>query len=197
MAFDQHILVVMSADIKETTHSKFHALLRDQIRNEFNASHQYIATAVYFANVDLPQLAKHFYAQAVEERNHAMMIVQYFLDRDITVELNGVDGAKTVFTDAREPIALALAQEETVTDQVVNLASTAREEGDYIGEQFMQWFIKEQIEEVAKMRTLLNVADRAGHNLFDLELFVAREMNTDVSVADTGAPQAAGGSIQG
>ena len=87
-ASDQHNLVHMSSDIKETAHSKFHALLRDQIRNEFNASHQYIATAVYFANVDLPQLAKHFYAQAVEERNHAMMIVQYFLDRDITVELN-------------------------------------------------------------------------------------------------------------
>ncbi|MBJ7352302.1 MAG: ferritin, partial [Rhodococcus sp.] len=57
----------MSADIKETNHTKFHALLRDQIRNEFNASQQYIATAVYFANVDLPQLAKHFYAQSVEE----------------------------------------------------------------------------------------------------------------------------------
>ncbi len=193
-ASDQHNLVHMSSDIKETAHSKFHALLRDQIRNEFNASHQYIAPAVYFANVDLPQLAKHFYAQAVEERNHAMMIVQYFLDRDITVELNGVDGAKTVFTDAREPIALALAQEETVTEQVVNLASTAREEGDYVGEQFMQWFIKEQVEEVAKMRTLLNVADRAGHNLFDLEEFVAREMN-DVAVVGTGAPQAAGGSV--
>ena len=184
----------MSADIKETNHTKFHALLRDQIRNEFNASQQYIATAVYFANVDLPQLAKHFYAQSVEERNHAMMIVQYFLDRDITVELTGVDGAKTVFTDAREPIALALAQEETVTEQVVNLASTAREEGDYVGEQFMQWFIKEQVEEVAKMRTLLNVADRAGHNLFDLEQFVAREMNTSV-VADAGAPTVAGGSL--
>ena len=100
----------MSSDIKETSHTKFHALLRDQIRNEFNASQQYIATAVYFANVDLPQLAKHFYAQSVEERNHAMMIVQYFLDRDITVELTGVDASKSVFTDPREAIALALAQ---------------------------------------------------------------------------------------
>lgn len=191
---DQHNLFVMSADIKETTNSKFHALLRDQIRNEFNASHQYIATAVYFDNSDLPQLAKHFYAQAVEERNHAMMIVQYFLDRDVTVELTGVDAAKSVFTDAREPIALALAQEETVTEQIINLASTAREEGDYLGEQFMQWFLKEQVEEVASMKTLLNIADRAGHNLFDLEEFVAREFS-GAAAADAGAPHAAGGSI--
>lgn len=191
---DQPILYDMSADIKDTTHSKFHALLRDQIRNEFNASHQYIATAIYFDNADLPQLAKHFYAQAVEERNHAMMIVQYFLDRDITVELTGVDPSKSVFTDAREPIALALAQEETVTEQIIQLASTAREEGDYVGEQFMQWFLKEQVEEVASMTTLLNIADRAGHNLFDLEDFVAREMSSPAG-PDTSAPRSAGGSL--
>ncbi len=194
MPSDQAILYDMSADIKDTTHSKFHALLRDQIRNEFNASHQYIATAVYFDNADLPQLAKHFYAQAVEERNHAMMIVQYFLDRDITVELTGVDPSKSVFTDAREPIALALAQEETVTEQIIQLASTAREEGDYVGEQFMQWFLKEQVEEVASMTTLLNIADRAGHNLFDLEEFVAREMSSPAA-PDTSAPRPAGGSL--
>ncbi|MDV6274597.1 ferritin [Rhodococcus erythropolis] len=177
----------------ETHMTKFHALLRDQIRNEFNASHQYIATAVYFDNADLPQLAKHFYKQAVEERNHAMMIVQYFLDRDINVELTGVDAAKADFKDAREPIALALTQEKTVTEQIVQLASTAREEGDYLGEQFMQWFLKEQVEEVASMTTLLTIADRAGANLFDLEDFVSREMST---VADTtGAPNAAGGTI--
>lgn len=173
--------------------TKFHALLHDQIRNEFNASHQYIATAIYFDNADLPQLAKHFYKQAVEERNHAMMIVQYFLDRDISVELSGVDAAKGHFENAREPIALALTQEQTVTEQIVQLASTAREEGDYLGEQFMQWFLKEQVEEVASMTTLLTIADRAGSNLFDLEEFVAREMS---GPADTsGAPHAAGGSI--
>ena len=177
----------------ETHMTKFHALLRDQIRNEFNASHQYIATAVYFDNADLPQLAKHFYKQAVEERNHAMMIVQYFLDRDNNVELTGVDAAKADFKDAREPIALALTQEKTVTEQIVQLASTAREEGDYLGEQFMQWFLKEQVEEVASMTTLLTIADRAGANLFDLEDFVSREMST---VGDTtGAPSAAGGTI--
>lgn len=57
--------------------SEFHALLREQVRNEFTASHQYIAVAVYFDDADLPQLAAHFYAQAVEERNHAMMMIQY------------------------------------------------------------------------------------------------------------------------
>lgn len=173
--------------------SKFHSLLHDQIRHEFNAEHQYIAIAVWFDNADLPQLAKRFYKQSVEERNHAMMIVQYFLDRDISIEISGIDAAKSHFESAREPIALALAQEKTVTEQIIQLTSTAREEGDYLGEQFMQWFLKEQVEEVANMTTLLTIADRAGSNLFDLEEFVAREMS---GPSDTsGAPSVAGGSV--
>lgn len=178
----------------ESPRSKFHGLLHDQIRHEFNAEHQYIAIAVWYDNADLPRLAKLFYSQAVEERNHAMMIVQYFLDRDISVDISGIDAAKSQFENAREPIAMALDQEKTVTDQIVQLASTAREEGDYLGEQFMQWFLKEQVEEVAKMTTLLTVADRAGSNLFDLEEFIAREISTDQTKV-AGAPSAAGGSV--
>ncbi|MFE3542124.1 ferritin [Nocardia sp. NPDC059177] len=177
----------------EPPRSKFHGLLQDQIRHEFNAEHQYIAIAVWFDNNDLPQLAKRFYAQSVEERNHAMMIVQYFVDRDIAVDIAGIDAAKSSFENAREPIELALAQEKTVTDQIVRLASTAREEGDYLGEQFMQWFLKEQVEEVAHMTTLLNIADRAGSNLFDLEAFMWRELSTPKEAS--GAPSVAGGSV--
>jgi ferritin len=173
--------------------SKFHDLLHAQIRHEFNASHQYIAIAVWFDTADLPQLAKRFYQQASEERGHALMIVQYFLDRDIFVDFDGVDPAKSKFDDAREPIALAVAQEKAVTDQIIALAKTAREEGDYLGEQFMQWFLKEQVEEVAHMNTLLTVADRASANMFDLENFVARELSSPPDAS--GAPSAAGGSI--
>ncbi len=175
--------------------SKFHSLLHDQIRNEFTASHQYIAIAVFFDNADLPQLAKLFYAQSVEERNHAMMIVQYFLDRDMAVDLTGVDAVQSMFDSAREAIDLALAQEQKVTEQIVELARAARDDGDYLGEQFMQWFLKEQVEEVATMNTLLTVADRAGDNLFHIEEFVAREINSKVAAPAVNAPAAAGGNL--
>ena len=71
--------------------TKFCALLQDQIRNEFTAAQQYVAIAVYFDGEDLPQLAAHFYRQAVEERNHAMMLVRYLLDRDVKVDILIVD----------------------------------------------------------------------------------------------------------
>jgi ferritin len=177
----------------DTPKTKFHALLHDQIGHEFTASQQYIALATYFDDADLPQLASHFYRQAVEERNHALMIVRYLIDRQVRVEIPGIGAVTNGFTSPQEPLALALSQEQTVTDQVTALARTARDEGDYIGEQFMQWFLKEQVEEVALMDTLLTVAERAGDNWFDLEEFVAREIK--VASNDAGAPPVAGGSL--
>ncbi len=173
--------------------TKFHQLVQDQIRSEFTASQQYIAIAVHFDGADLPQLAKHFYAQAVEERNHAMMLVQYLLDRDVEVEIPGVDAVCNTFDAPRDALLLALTQERAVTEQISRMAAAARDEGDYLGEQFMQWFLKEQVEEVALMTTLVRIADRAGANLFHLEDFVAREITA--AAADPSAPTAAGGAL--
>lgn len=158
--------------------TKFNMFLKEQIRNEFTATQQYIGIAAYLDNEDLPQLAKFFYRQADEEREHAMKIVQYFIDRDFRVEIPGADEVRNQFDTPRDAIALALDLERTVTKQVSALAAAAREEGDYVGEQFMWWFLEEQREEEATMTTLLRTAERAGDNLFDLEEFVARDINS-------------------
>jgi bacterioferritin B len=160
-----------------TSTTQFHKLLEEQIRNEFTAAQQYIAIAAYFDNDDLPQLAKFFYRQAGEEREHAMKMVQYFIDRDFGVEIPGVDEVRNQFDHPRDAIARALDLERTVTKQVSTLAAAARDDGDYLGEQFMWWFLKEQIEEEAVLTTLQRVAERAGDNLFDLEEFVARDVH--------------------
>ncbi len=176
------------------TPSRYVALLTDQIRNEFTASQQYIAIAVWFDSHDLPQLARHFYRQAVEERNHAMMMVQWMLDRDIQIAIPSVPEVQTDFTDITEPIALALAQEKKVTEQIKTLFATARIEEDALGEQFMLWFLKEQVEEVASMSTLLTIAQRAGHDWFDVETFLSRELVGDGG-GNSDAPSAAGGAL--
>jgi ferritin len=175
----------------------FHDLLRAQIRNEFTASQQYIALAVWFDDQDLPRLAAHFYRQALEERNHAMKVVQYFLDNDLPVAIPGVDEVRNDFKNAHELVALALHQEKDVTEQVTRLAKAARDEGDYLGEQFMQWFVGEQVEEVSQMSRLLHVVERAGDNLFDVEDFLARESETLGVERDNvpTVPPTAGGTI--
>ena len=173
--------------------SSFARLLREQIRHEFTASQQYVAIAVWFDGRDLPRLAAHFYAQSVEERNHAMMMVQYLLDRDLAVEIPPIDAVRNDFTDVIEPLALALAQEQEVTSQIEAIFRAAREEGDLLGEQFMLWFLKEQVEEVAAMNTLNAIAERAGDNWFYIEDHLARE-NTG-GEEDASAPAAAGGAL--
>lgn len=175
------------------TTSTFNALLSTQIANEFTASQQYIAVATWFANQDLPQLAQYFYRQSVEERNHAMMMVQYMLDRDIAFTIPGVPAVRNDFTSVTEPLALALQQEKEVTRNIEDLFRAARGENDALGEQFMLWFLKEQVEEVASMTTLLNIAERAD-NLFDIENFIARETVGDGG-RDSTAPEAAGGAL--
>ncbi|GAA3364206.1 ferritin [Saccharopolyspora gregorii] len=174
--------------------SRFHQLLQDQVRNELTASQQYLAVAVWFDNEDLPRLAAHFYRQSIEERNHAMMIVQYLMDNDIKVAIPSIEEVRNDFTETRELVALALEQEREVTQEIVTLAKAARDEGDYLGEQFLQWFLKEQVEEVSQMSTLLAVVDRSGGNLFDVENFLARETVGDEG-ADPTAPPAAGGAL--
>ncbi len=171
----------------------FNALLSTQIANEFTASQQYIAVATWFANQDLPQLARYFYRQSVEERNHAMMMVQYMLDRDIPFTIPGVPAVRNDFSKVTEPLALALNQEKEVTRNIEDLFRAARSENDALGEQFMLWFLKEQVEEVASMTTLLNIAERAD-NLFDIENFIARETIGDGG-RDSAAPEAAGGAL--
>ncbi len=179
-----------SIDALET---KFHGLLGDQVRSELGASQQYLAIAVYFDSADLPQLATFFYRQSVEERNHAMMLVQYLIDRGVPAEIPPIDPVRNSFETPRDAISLALDLERSVTEQISRLAATARDEGDYLGEQFMQWFLKEQVEEVAQMTTLVRIAERAGADLFHLEDYVAREISTPAG--DPSAPKAAGGAL--
>jgi bacterioferritin B len=176
------------------TSTSFADLLGDQIRNEFTAQQQYIAAAVWFDEQDLPRLAGHFYRQAVEERNHAMMMVRYLLDRSLPAPIPGVDEVRQDFKTPIEPLELALAQEQAVTAQVEALFKAARDENDVLGEQFMLWFLKEQVEEVASMATLVTIAERAGDDWFRIEEHLARETVGDTG-PDPSAPQAAGGTL--
>jgi ferritin len=170
------------------------ARLHEQVGHEFAASQQYVACAVYYDAETLPRLAAHFYAQALEERNHAMMMVQYLLDAGVDVTVPGVGAPQAAFADVVAPVALALEQERRVTDQITGLARLAREEGDYTSEQFLQWFIKEQIEEVASMSDLLRVVQRARENPLLAEEYLARESPGDEG-SDPTAPPVAGGAL--
>jgi len=171
----------------------FPSALNDQVAREFAASQQYIAIAVYFDSESLRQLATHFYRQSVEERNHAMMIVQYRNDYLLVRVEKEVEAPRRQFANAPEAVKLARDQEREVTSQIVALAGLAREEDDLVGEQFLHWFLAEQREEVASMSSLLAVIERARDNLLLVEEYLT---HASVAAAEpTTAPPAAGGAL--
>ncbi len=170
--------------------ARFVEQLNTQIGHELAAHNQYLACAVYYDALTMPRMASFFYDQALEERDHAMMMVQYLLDTDAQVTIPGVEAPVPAFDDVVGPVELALAQEKRVTEQVNALLKTAREESDFASEQFMQWFIKEQVEEIATMSDLLAVVRRNADDIEDIEEYVAREQSG--ADDDPTAPRQAG-----
>jgi bacterioferritin B len=170
---------------------RFVEALNDQVANELAASHQYVAIAAHYEAQTLPQLARFFYAQAVEERGHAMMMIKYLLDTNAPVRLREVAAPSSDFGDHLSPIRLALEQERTVSAQIGELFAVAREEHDYLSEQFVQWFLKEQVEEEATMLEILDVAERVRDLPMTLEEYIARE-HPGGDHSDPLAPQQAG-----
>lgn len=168
----------------------FVSKLNEQLGHEFGAHQQYIAIATYYDALTMPQMAALLYAQAREERNHAMMMVQYLLDADEVPQIPALAAPQGEFADVVEPVATALAQEKRVTEQINELTRIARENNDFASDQFMQWFIKEQVEEVATMSDLLAVVRRNHDDIEDIEEYVAREHGAEGE--DATAPRQAG-----
>src|SRR3954468_6786680 len=168
--------------------------LNEQISNEFAAQQQYIGAAVYYDSETLPRLAAFFYRQAVEERNHAMIMVQYLLDTDEDVKIPDITSQQTKYDDVVGPVKMALEQEKRVSDEINDLFKLAREAGDFRAEQFLTWFVKEQVEEVSSMTDLLNVCEQAKNSPLLIEDFLAREQIGDEGT-DPSMPPAAGGAL--
>ena len=173
----------------------FAEALNDHVPSEFAASQAYLAAAIYYDDLTMPRMAAFFYRQAIEERNHALMIIRYLLDIGEEATIPGVAAPNVSFADIVHPVRVALEQEQKVTQQFNRLTSIARAANDFQGEQFLQWFLKEQVEEVALMSDLLTVVERAKDMPLEIEEFLAREGFGEDGEDGIGAPPTAGGEL--
>jgi bacterioferritin B len=149
--------------------------LNQQMGNEFSASLQYVAIAAYFDTESLPELAAHFYRQAADERDHAMRFVRYVVSAGGKVDIPAIPDARSRFGTAEEAIRRALDGETEVTRQINALVDLAIQETDHISHNALQWFVTEQLEELAGMETLLRMVQRAGESgLLHVEDYLAR-----------------------
>ncbi len=107
----------------------FVARLNEQLGYEFGAHQQYVAIAAYYDALTMPQMAGLFYQQATEERDHAMMMIQYLLDADAEIRIPALEAPEMSFADVIAPVKLALDQEKRVTDQINELTLGVGGEG--------------------------------------------------------------------
>jgi ferritin len=145
----------------------------EQIGNEFGASMQYVSIAAHFNQRQLTLLAKLFFTQAEEERQHAMKFVQYLLDTKGDLKLPAVPAPTASFASAEAAVAAALKWEQDVTGQITALMDLASKQNDYLAQSFLQWFVDEQLEEVVKMDRLLSIIRQSGEkNLLMVEAYL-------------------------
>ncbi len=167
---------------------RMNAAINEQIGHEFGASLQYVSIAGYFDRESLPQLARHFYRQAEEERDHAMRFVHYVVDAGGQLRIPAVPAPKADFASAEEAVQLSLDWENTVTQQIGSLVDLALKENDHTSKTFLDWFVTEQLEEVSSMSTLLGMIRRAGQSgLLFVEAYVGRKPASGAAEAAEGA----------
>jgi len=152
---------------------KMNAALNEQVGNELGASNQYIQIAAYFDSEGLPTLAKHFFKQSAEERDHAMRFVRYILEAGGELDIPSIPAPKSRFSSAANAVELALESELRVTRQINEIVDLAIEDRDHLSKNALEWFVNEQREEVSSMDTLLRMVKRAGEpGLFFVENFL-------------------------
>lgn len=154
--------------------------INEQIGRELGASLQYLSIAGHFQSQKLTLLSKLFFEQAEEEKEHALKFVHYVLDTQGALQIPAVDAPKATFESAEEAAKAALTWEQEVTEQIKNLMHIANSENDYLAQNFLQWFIDEQLEEINKMDQLLSVIHRAGEkNLLMVEAYLVHISKAD------------------
>lgn len=151
-----------------------------QIGHEFGASLQYLSIAGHFQRQQLTLLAKLFFEQAEEEKQHALKFVRYVLDTQGKLEIPAIPAPASTFASAEAAAQAALAWEQEVTGQIKRLMDLAVSQTDYLAQNFLQSFIDEQLEEVMKMDRLLNVIRRSGEkNLIMVEAYLVHIEKAD------------------
>jgi bacterioferritin B len=141
---------------------ELNAAINEEIGLELFASHQYLNMASYFEGLALKKLAAMFRKQGDEEREHAVKFVHYLDETGGTVEIPAVPAPRATFASVEEAVKVSLDWELEVTRRINALMALAIAQKDYAGQDFLRWFVTEQVEEVATMDNLLKVVKAAG-----------------------------------
>ncbi len=136
--------------------------LNEQIGKEVFSSYLYLSMASYFDSIDLPGFAKWMKVQASEELGHAKKIYEFVYDRGGRVELPAIEKPKCEWEFPLRAFEDAYEHEVFITKSIHSILDIAREEKDYATNEFLQWFVKEQVEEELQVELIVKNLKRLG-----------------------------------
>lgn len=130
--------------------------LNDQIQAELASAYLYLSMSFYFEGMTYPGFASWMSVQAQEEVMHAKKLAKYVNERSARVTLKTLEQPKKEWASVTEVFSDALNHEIKVTGLINDLVKFAESEKDYTTQNFLQWFVAEQVEEESSVRTIVD-----------------------------------------
>lgn len=150
-------------------------MLDEQVNKEWFSAYLYLDIYNYYASENLDGFANWFNIQTQEERDHALLFMQYLWNNGIKIKLKEIKAPDTDFKDFREPLQEAFEHEQFITQSINEIYAEAFEQKDFRTMQFLDWFVKEQGEEEKNTEAVIKKFDLFGKDpkglyLLDTEL---------------------------
>jgi ferritin len=139
---------------------KIHAGFNEQINHELYSAYLYLSMGAYFHSLNFEGFASWMRVQAKEEMVHAMKFFDHLRDRDARVELEAIDKPKAKWISPLDAFKAAHEHEKFITGKINALYALAEKEADYPAKVFLDWFVKEQVEEEASASNIVQMLVR-------------------------------------
>ena len=163
---------------------KMEKALNDQVNAELYSAYLYLAMHAAVEKMGYKGFANWMYVQVQEEMAHAMGLYNYILTRGGTVNLNAIEKPQGNWNSVQEIVKSVLVHEQKVTSLINGLVDVAEQEKDRAAISFLDWYVKEQVEEEDNVETILSTLNIIGSDInallnYDKELG-ARVFNAPV-----------------
>ena len=139
-------------------------LLNDQVNAELYSAYLYLDFSIYYDAEGLDGFANWYKIQAQEERDHAMLMMQYLQNNGEKVTLKAIDKPNKVLDDRAKVLGFALEHEQYVTSLIHNIYDAAYNVRDFRTMQFLDWFVKEQCEEEKNAEDMIKKMELFGED---------------------------------
>ena len=141
---------------------KVAVLLNQQINAEFYSAYLYLDFYNFYVEQGLDGFANWYQVQAQEERDHAMLMMQYMQNNDLKVTLEAIEKPNLKLSENMDPLREGLKHEKYVTELIHNIYDAASSAKDFRTMQFLDWFVKEQGEEETNANDLIKKMELFG-----------------------------------